>query len=170
MRSTTTTLILAVAVLAAPLATEAQQQSYTNPVYRWSISYPADWTLDNRDPRFVRILSPADKPWGLCGIHSGSPRVTTLDEFTDFLLADNKRRFKERGLLFAISARRPISLPNGIIGNDVLADILPGGRSRRIYVLADGRGLIVDCETYARLWRELEPVFNRIINSFTPGE
>ena len=63
--------------------------------------------------------------------------------------------------------KQRISLPNDVIGNDVLTEILSGGRSRRIYVLADTGGYVIDCETYAKNWGKLEPSFDRIINSFT---
>lgn len=145
---------------------DPSERLYTNPVYRWSISYPVGWTMDSSDPSYVRIRSVAEN--ALCGIHS---RVTdqfkTVDELTDSLHAHNERYFRDRGQVFVILARRRITLPNDIVGNDVLTEIGPGGKSRRIYVLADGRGFTIDCETYAKNWERLEPLYDRIIGSFT---
>ncbi len=146
------------------------ERLYTNPIYRWSISYPANLKVKSSDPGFVEIYSPA--PEGLCGIHSsrGVLPFKTVDEFTDSTLVNAERFFKDRGKLFAILARRRISLPNNIIGNDVLTEIGPGGRSRRIYVLAEGEVFVMDCETYVKNWERLEPTFDRIIRSFTLGK
>ena len=49
----------------------------------------------------------------------------------------------------------------------VLAEVGSGGRSRRVNVLVDGRGLIVDCEAHAKDWTRLEPAYNRVMTSFT---
>jgi hypothetical protein len=115
-----------------------EMKTYTNASWRWSISYPAGWAMDSSDPGFVRIRSVAQN--ALCGIHSGPvDRFNTADEFTDFMLAHDERFFRDKGQKFVILARRRITLPNAIVGSDVLAEIGPGGRSRRIHVLADGR-------------------------------
>jgi len=141
------------------------ERLYTNPVYRWSISYPSSWTVDSGALSFVRIASSADN--ALCGIHSGAVPFKTVDEFTDTTLANSERYFRDRGHVFVISARRQISLPNDIIGNDVLTGIGAGEKSRRVYILADGRGFMLDCETYVKDWDRLEPFYDRIVRSFT---
>jgi hypothetical protein len=144
----------------------APPATYTHPVYGWSLSYPAHWSIDSSDPNSVRISSDADA--GLCGIHSFGSRWTTLDELTDAAHADSERFLQNRGLRLAVLARRRISLPNGVIANDVLTQILPQNeRSRRIYVYEGGRAFVMDCETWPENWGNLEPVFDRIVNSFT---
>mgnify|MGYP001577310218 CR=1 FL=1 len=142
--------------------------SYTNPVYLWSISYPSGWAIDSKDPSFVRIGAPVEG--ALCCIHSRAVRFKTVDEFTDFMLGENERFFRGRGQAFVILKRQRISVPNDVIGNDVLVEIGPGGKSRRIFILADGRGLIVDCETYIKNWERLEAGYGIIISSFTLGK
>ena len=164
---------LLLVLLAAAAAAQGQEAKparemtqYTNKAWRWSISYPAGWTLDSSTPTFVAIRSPAEK--ALCGVHSGPvDRFNTVDELTDFLLANDVQFFKNKGQKFTVLARRKIKLPNGIVGNDTLVEIGPGGRSRRIHVLADGRGLAVDCEGYAKDWGRLEASYQRVIASFT---
>ena len=143
----------------------ASAHSYTNPVYRWSVPYPADWKIDITNPGDVRIHSPASD--GLCGIRSGVVRFKTVDEFTDFMQAESERLFRDSGVTVRSLATQKISLPNEVIGNDVVTEILSGGRSRRIYVLANAGGYDIDCETYAQNWEKLEPFFARIIGSFT---
>jgi tripartite-type tricarboxylate transporter receptor subunit TctC len=162
----TLALLHACTVIAAqpgPVAA-ASDRLYTNPAHRWSIRYPGDWTIDSRDTSFVRIHSAADN--ALCGIHSRAFPFNTVDEFTDSALAHNARFLKDRGSALVILSRTRISLPNDIVGNDVLVEILHGLRSRRIYVLADGRGFVIDCETYAKNWEKLERSFDWIISSF----
>jgi len=132
---------------------------YTNPVYRWSIAYPSSWTVDSGNPGFIKISSSADQ--ALCGIHSQTAATRTVDEFTDAL---------ERAPNRVTLARKKISLPNDVIGNDVLSRIVGGGKSRRIYVLAEGRAFGIDCETYEKDWDRLEPFYDRIIRSFTLGK
>jgi hypothetical protein len=159
----------ACAVTQAPLppAVAQSERLYTNSIYRWSISYPSTWTVKSSDPGTVEIYSPA--PWGLCGIHSnrGVIPFKTLDEFTDSTLVNAEQFFKDRRKLFAIISRRRITLPNDIVGNDVLTEIGPGGRSRRIYVLTEDEIFAIDCETYVENWERLEPAYDRIIRSFT---
>ena len=144
------------------------ERVYTNPVYRWSISYPSSWAVDSADVSFVRITSSTDN--ALCGIHSGAVPFKTVDEFADTTLANNEQYFRDRGQVFVISARRQISLPNDITGIDVLTGIGAGGKSRRVYILVDPRGFMIDCETYAKDWDRLEPFYDRIVKSFTMGK
>ncbi|HKA44350.1 MAG TPA: hypothetical protein VKF40_20365 [Burkholderiales bacterium] len=139
---------------------------YVNTSWRWSISYPAGWTVDGTDPDLVRIRSAAEN--ALCSINSGPvDRFGTVDDFTDFMLASDGSFFKDRGQRFAVVARKRINLPNGIVGNDVLAEIGPGGTSRRVHVLADGRGFALDCEAYTKDWSRLEAAYQQVIASFT---
>lgn len=164
-------LLLTFAAIAAahaqPAARPAPKMSkYANASWRWAISYPAGWTVESNYPGLVRIHSSAEN--ALCSIHSGPmDRFNTVDELTNFLVAHDEEFFKAKNLKFAVLARRRITLPNGIAGNDVLAEIGPGGRSRRLHVLADGRGFAIDCEGYAKDWGRLDASYRRVIASFT---
>jgi hypothetical protein len=143
-----------------------EMSKYTSKTWRWSIAYPAGWTVENPEPDLVRIRSTTQG--GLCSVVSGAvDRFNTVDELTEFMLDHDARYLKEKGHKFAVLARKKIALPNGVVGNDVLAEIGPGGKSRRVNVLADGRGLIVDCEAHVKNWSRLEPAYNRIVTSFT---
>jgi len=137
----------------------APARLYTNPTYPWSVTYPADWSVDAADPSNVRVSS-GD---ALCGSHSGPVRLKTADEFADLLEEqDEKAHFTVRH-----SPKQRISLPNGVVGVDVTREIRGGGRSRRIYVLREGVAYGVDCETHASKWEQFAPTFEQIIRSFT---
>jgi hypothetical protein len=141
-------------------------KAYANAKWRWSIAYPAGWTLEAKDPDLVRIRSAPEN--ALCSIHSGPmDRFNTVDELTDFLLANDAQFFRDKGQKFTVLARRKISLPNRVVGNDVLVEIGPGGTSRRVHVLADGRGFAIDCEAYTKSWSRLEPAHQQVISSFS---
>ncbi len=165
--------LLVVALAAAAVAhgqdrprSAREVKTYTNASWRWTISYPAGWTIDAKDPDVIRIRPAAGD--GMCSILSGPvDRFNTVDELTNFMVAHDERFLKEKGQKLVVLARRPITLPNNIIGNDVLADIGPGGRSRRVHAIADGRGFAIDCEAYTKNWSKLEAVYQRIIGSFT---
>jgi len=166
MRSLLLPLMIAAAAAHGQQQPARGMQNYTNTSWRWSISYPAGWTVETHYPGLVRMHSSAEN--ALCSIHSGPmDRFNTVDEFTDFMVEQNERFFRSKGQKFEVLARRRITLPNGFVGNDVLAEIGPGGRSRRLHVLADGSGYAVDCEGYTKNWGRLDPAYQRIIASFT---
>jgi tetratricopeptide (TPR) repeat protein len=141
---------------------------FDNPSFGWSVSYPADWKIDKTNPRDVRISTPEGNV--LCGIHSNAVRFQTMDEFAESAQAFNEKYFRDRGTTVRSSPKERLSLPNGVIGIDVVNDILSGGRSRRIYVLAKPIGYMIDCETYAANWAKFEPFFAEIIASFSLSE
>lgn len=158
-----TLLALASCVLAAA---PTPRQAYTNPTHEWSVRPPGAWTVADQDPSFVRFVSPmADAQ---CGIHSAQVSLETVDEWTDLLLARTARNLQDgKGLKSKVLSRRSISLPRGIVGNDVVVDLLPGGRSRQVFVLTNGRAYALDCETASRSWKEYESQFESVITSFT---
>jgi hypothetical protein len=162
--------VLLLAAIAAVTAAHAQpareMKQYTNASWRWSIAYPAGWTVESDYPGLVRIHSTAEN--ALCSIHSGPmDRFNTVDELTDFLVEHDAKLLKGKGRKFVVLARRRITLPNAMAGNDVLVEIGPGGRSRRLHVLADGRGFAIDCEAYEKHWSRLDGAYRRVIASFT---
>jgi hypothetical protein len=162
---------IAVATAAHGQAPKAagEMGKYTSKTWRWSISYPVGWTVETPEPDLVRIRSKAQN--ALCSVVSGPvDRFNTVDEMTQFMLDHDERYLREKGHRFTVLARRKITLPNGVVGNDVLAEIGPGGRSRRIHVLADGRGFALDCEAHTGNWARLETAYRRVMESFTVGK
>lgn len=153
-----------------PLRADARQvesyRLYPSSRYPWSISYPFSWIINDKDPAFVRFFSKRERM--LCGIHSTSARSSNVDDFTDFMLAGGEQvARKQLGLESVTLSRTRISLPNENVGNDVLVDLRPGGRSRRIFAIIADYAYLIDCETYVHNWGNAEPIFDRIIRSFT---
>mgnify|MGYP001619268813 CR=1 FL=1 len=60
-----------------------------------------------------------------------------------------------------------ISLPNNVTAADVVTELGPGGKSRRIYVLIDKQAFVIDAETYTTAWDVFSQNFDQIIKSFT---
>ena len=142
----------------------ATDQTFANPAYPWSVSYPADWKID-ANPASVRLEPPGGG--ALCGIHSAEVRFKTLDEFVEYNRTFSEKFFKERGVVLTGPEKRPQPLPNGVTGIETIVDMSNGGRSRRVFVFAEPIGYVIDCETYTGAWEKLEPVFSRIIASLT---
>ena len=118
------TRVLGLALLSACSATgeplrsvvDPSERLYTNPVYRWSISYPGFWTVDGGDPSFVRIYSSANE--GLCGIHSNrTVPFKTVDDFTNSAIAENEQQFMARGLRYEKRVGVRLLLFAFLIGN-----------------------------------------------------
>lgn len=151
----------------APEPAGAPSQTFANPAYPWSVTYPADWKIDT-NPASVRIEPPGGG--ALCGIHSAEVPFKTLDEFVEHNRAFSEKFFKERGVALTGPERRPLPLPGGVAGVETLVDMSNGGRSRRVFVLAEPIGYVIDCETYTGAWEKFEPVFARIIASLTFGK
>ncbi len=141
------------------------ENEYVNPVCKWSIRYPNDWTMNSSDPSFVKIQPPVDS--ALVGIHCTTVNYTSLDDFVNFVLAHNEGYFKQKGQTMVVMTRRSTYLPNGVPAVDVIVEIRPGGKSRRIYVLVDKQAFLVDAETYIEKWDMFHPYFDRMISSFT---
>lgn len=137
---------------------------YTSPEYGWSIVIPPDWNMDSFAPSAVNIYAPTND--GLCGIQAGQVRFETLEELVDFLLDYGDQLFQQRGLEQVVISRQTVEFENSYDGIDVTVEIRPGGKSRRMYFLQDGIGVIIDCETYEANWQNLEADFDRIMNSF----
>jgi len=141
-----------------------QENEYINPVCKWAIHYPSDWRVDSSNPSFVTIR-PATDP-ALVGIHCGTVDYSSLDDFVNFMQAYSEGVLKQKGQTTIVISRQPISLPNGVSGIDVIQEIRPGGKSRRVYVLIDKQFFGIDAETYIEKWDIFHPYFDRIINSF----
>ena len=149
-----------------PTRAARDTRTYSNSAWRWTVSYPAQWTVDAADPALVRIRF-AERN-ALCSIMSGPmDRFGSADELTDFMLANDEQFFRDKKQKFTVLERRRITLPNRVAGSDVLAEIGPGQKSRRMYTLADGRGFAIDCETSTKNWETVEAAYQQVISSFT---
>lgn len=152
------------AEVAADSVAQATWAVYVNPAFRWSVSYPADWVVDSTSAASTRIRS-ADSQC-LCGIHSGEVPYKDTDRFTKSMLDFMKNMAHGDGLRLVVRSRNRLTLSGGVVANDVLTEIQPGGKSRKVFVMARGTGFMVDCETYAAKWSESESKFDALIRSF----
>jgi hypothetical protein len=171
MKHTAFSTALVVVLLSSAPYTWGQQTGeerlYTNPVHKWSVSYPADWILNSQDLRFIKIQQPAKLPFGLVGIQSSllPAEFRSLDAFVDLVLRGESVRPG-----FQVLSRTRTILPDGTPAVEVINVLGVGtvGKSRKICAVVEGRGLCVNAETYLDSWSAMETYFDRMLRSFTP--
>jgi hypothetical protein len=137
---------------------------YVNPVHGWSVWYPADWRLDDRNPVFVQIQAPSRLPRGQIGFHSARlAPFMSLDDFAQRMVGVERPR---EG--FEMVYWRRLTLSDGTPAIDVINLLGVGvvGKSRKVFVEAGPMKFALNAETYRESWTELEPYFDRIIMSF----
>ena len=140
-------------------------KAYTSPVFGWTIQYPSNWTLNDSDPTAVMITSPLRRAF--IGIHTNDVRAKTLDELVDFIILYTKRQLYEaKNINYVVVSRKKIQIDKNTIGIDVLSELRPGGKSRRLYFLVENRAFGVDAETYAEEWDQFVSQFDRILRTF----
>ena len=141
-----------------------EDRPYTNQDHRYSIAYPRDWRLENRDVGDVRITSPGD-PAGVVGIHTAlfDRERESLEDFVGTLIAGE---FRRPG--FKILSRQPIKLADGTAGLEIVnvLGVKPAGKSRKIFAIVGHRGYVINAETYLDAWPSFEAAFDRVITSF----
>lgn len=151
-----------------PATDPAPSRTYENPSFPWSLTYPGGWELQVKsNAGHVDIVRPGPGDQAACSIYSANVRFSTVEEFADFWLIQTAEHMKGRGIKVRRRDRKPISLPNGVTGVDVLTEVdVAGGRSRSIFVLADGVGYSMHCETSVKSWDDVAPFFTQILTSF----
>jgi hypothetical protein len=142
-----------------------EERRYNNQDHRYTIAYPRDWRLEDRDVDYVRITSPGD-PEGIVGIHTtlfDRDRVN-IGDFAATVMAGEQLRPG-----FRMLSRQPITLANGTTGLEIVnvLGVNPSGKSRKIFVIAGHRGFAVNAETYLEAFPSFEAGFDRVIRSFT---
>ena len=149
----------------APTASAPRlERQFSNQDHGWSIGYPRDWRLDDRDSDFVKITSPGD-PAGFVGIQVAlfdRDRIN-VNDFAATLMAGESRRPG-----FKIESRQPIKLADGTAALEVVnvLGVKPAGRSRKIFVIAGHRGYAVNAETYLDAWPSFDAAFDAVMVSF----
>lgn len=146
----------------------ATEKAYTNPDHRWSISYPADWKLDDNDRFFVKISrGPA-----LVGIHTYTDVAgKSLDEVADAALQRWEQGMRNVNVFKQVSRQR-LTLPGDLPAIEIVHHIGRGviGKSRKVIAVAKDRAFWIDAETNLASWPDYEGDFNRIIESFRVQE
>ncbi len=142
----------------------ATEKQYANQDHRWSISYPADWKLDDQDRVFVKISrGPA-----ILGIHTFADVAgKTLDEFADDSLLRWERNMRNVNVFTQVSRQR-VTLPGDLPAIEVVHHIGRGtvGKSRKFITVFKNRAFWIDAEMGLDSWADYAPDFNRIAESF----
>jgi hypothetical protein len=158
-------LALVMLLVATKISTAAASEVlYANPTHGWSVRYPAEWSLNSADPSSIHFVSPGNE--GMCSVLTSSVRFTSVDALAESLLSSASRTLQNsKGLTTVIVSRRHIKLQSGISGVDILVNLVPGGRSRRVFFLFGNTAIVVDCEGYAATWGRVSRAIERIIGS-----
>lgn len=159
--------LLAVMLQAPPVDAQARFSVFESIAKGWSIERPVGWGLLDDPDGLAALIAPEGA--ALCGVHSASrPPTADLKRFTDDLLASTAAELKLRhGIRSQVTTRRTIRLGSGETAVEVLVDLIPGGRSRRLFTLgANGWAYVVDCETSTERWAFHQAEFEHVIRSF----
>ena len=139
-------------------------RQYSNQDHRYSIAYPRDWRLEDRDVDYVKVTSPGD-PAGLVGFHVAlfDRERVSLDAFAATVMAGESRRPG-----FKVLSRQAIKLADGTPALEVvnILGVKPAGKSRKLFVIVGHRGFAMNAETYLDAWPSFEAAFDRVIASF----
>jgi hypothetical protein len=149
---------------------QAEYRRYVSPVYKWSISYPGEWALDDEDPAYVVIQPPASLPRGLVGIHSEvGVAVASGGAYANIVLDRWNRAMASKGKSAVLTSRRARILDGTFVADieHLMGARPPRGKSRKVIGLIGEQGMIIDAETFEESWTTLEPYFYQIIRSFT---
>ena len=157
---------LALLLQAPDGATQVQYAPFESTAKGWSIDRPLHWGLLDDPSGPTLLIAPGEA--AICGVHTASQPATDLQGFTARFLSSTEQYLRlNHGLRSQLKARRSLRLSSGEAAIDVLVELHPGGRTRRLFVLAaDGRGHVVDCETSVELWSSHQAVFERVFRSF----
>ncbi len=148
-------------ITAASSATAAG--SYTPADQRWSVSYPAGWTLE-AGVGYVKIT----KGQAVVGVHSVAHVAgDSLDQAADTAIRDWERQMQGVNVVRRVSRLR-VSLSGGLTAIAVVHHIGTGrvGQSRKIIAVHRDRRFLIDTETHLASWAAHEGDFNQIIGSF----
>jgi hypothetical protein len=151
----------------APAQGGMAPERYANTAFGWSISYPAGWTVDASTPEFVRISRPGMALVGVRSVCNSDGRTLNLDEVTDQLLGGMEQSVQRAGQTFGIVTRGSISLAGNIPARDTIIELGPGGRSRIVSALVGNCLFMVNAETYAPMWAQVEGDFDEMIRSWS---
>jgi hypothetical protein len=156
--------MLAVLVATAETLAQTPDRTYVNPVHRWTITYPGDWSVDSQNVAFVQLKPPASLATGLVGIHTGPVRFASADELVDVMVAVQSRSAQGVRVL----SRRAVYLADSVPAIELETELGAGtvGRSRRRFIVMNGIAYVIDAETYRDSWPKVESHFARIIQSF----
>ena len=149
-----------------PTKVPAPLRVYRNPAFPWSIGYPEGWKLGANDAGQVQFTRATSGDEAACSVFAVPVQFHTVDDFANFWLTQSARHMEGQGIRVRRTGRTHILLAQDITGVSVLTEISDKGKSRSVFVLANGVGYTIDCETSWRSWDLLAPLFEQILTSF----
>jgi hypothetical protein len=141
----------------------AATKSYTHPDYRWSVSYPGDWQLNDND-RFVKL----SRGQAILGIHALTDVAgKSLDEVADGTVKAWEQHMRNVNTFKRVSRQR-VTLAGDLTAIAIVHHIGTGqvGKSQKIILVVKDRRFLIDAETLLASWPDYERDFNQIIDSF----
>jgi hypothetical protein len=150
-------------------------REYRHPRHGWSLSYPAAWVIEQARPDVVKLRSPRGTPLELeavVEVRTQSPvpaHIHSAHELAAELAPTYERAARDRVLPIMWRSRSAIRLRNDLPAYDTINDLgtLQQGRSRKVYLVVGRDAYVLDTEAALDSWRQLSPVFDLIISSFT---
>lgn len=135
--------------------------AFTHPVYKWSLSHLNGWKIKESSQYSVDFINESQQQY--LSVHV-IPVVfcSSVDKFAEYI--GNTYPLPH----FRLVSERTITLKNGLPALEIVHHIGTGvvGKSRKIVVIANGQGFLVDAETFLDSWDASEPCFKQIIDSF----
>lgn len=144
---------------------------YTSTLHHWSMTYPAQWTVDDSDPFYVIFaVDPSDTeslaPECLV-YHDPLGEAGTLQEWVDKNYKRMKITYKLEGVDVYLTDPQDITLPNGEMGIVVVREKEPDDNAYDMHVLVGRTVITVNCYATILVWPEWKMVFEYMIHTFT---
>ena len=136
--------------------------TFTHPFYKWSLSHLDGWKI--KESHHSDVIFVAERQQMMISVraipvNSGN----SLDNVASYVLNTWPPPH------FRLISGKTITLKNGLPALEIIHHIGTGvnGKSRKIIVIVNGQGFLIDAETFFDSWDASEPYFEKIINSFT---
>jgi len=167
----------------ASMAPEAQlvTETYTSPVYGWSVAYPREWTLDSSNPASVRLRPPQAAQPALVGVNTRSlssidAAIRTLGfsrvdgNAVDTYVAFYEGAFRREGKRVVLLSRTQITLRGEVPATELVYELGTGvvGKARIVLVFRGDIIYEINAETFKDSFENVRAEFDLIIASFRP--
>lgn len=160
-------LLVMMSVMLVPTSATSQDvewSMFSNEEFGWSIEYPKDWSVDFEEKHFVTFTR--QNPSIYCGVHSATVPVTSPEDLIHLLRGFYVARLQEIGTHIVETEWSFHSASSGQFGILTTTELLPGGRSLKLYFVENGIGFVVDCEAPLDVWDDVSERIEKLISSF----
>jgi hypothetical protein len=151
---------------AGPTCGLANAQTYANPLYSWTISYPQDWQIDNKDLQFVKIL-PEVTIAATVSIQTriNSVGYRTIDDFVNSIVAYRELFYSRKEIPWKLISKKETTM-HGMAAIDFIEETGDGKKTRTLCTMKDDLTFCADAETLVKEWDNFSPAFETILGSF----